>query len=101
MEDGREIFDDDLDEESIQEAKKKKVSMAGPRKKKKEESTKRADIQSMIRSMPSKKTTDVNCEDDILAELIGEISGSKNTTNISKSGGNKNIFCRKVYSDFK
>lgn len=99
MEDGREIFDDDLDDESIQEAKKQKLNMAGPRKRRKEEGAKKVDIQSMIRNMPFKKVTDADCkDDDILEELIGEISTSK-MTNVPKPGNNRNIFCHTVNSN--
>lgn len=100
IEDGREIFDDDLDEESIQEARKQRNNMAGPRKRRKEEDKKKGDIQSMIRNMPSKK--DVNIvqtkDDDILGELLSEIT-SKKTANSPKPGSTKNKFCHKVHSN--
>lgn len=101
MEDGREIFDDDLDEESIQEAKRQKYNMAGPRKKRKEEDKKKGDIQSMIRNMPSKKSTSKECkdDDDILGELLSEISTNKKTTNNSKPRDIKNKFCHTIHSD--
>lgn len=100
MEDGREIFDDDLDEESIQEAKKQKYNLAGPRKKKKEEEKKKGDIQSMIRNMPSKKNTNTdNKDDDILGELLNEISTSKKTTDNFKAREVKNKFCHTVHSN--
>ncbi|XP_012231699.2 DNA polymerase alpha catalytic subunit isoform X2 [Linepithema humile] len=99
IEDGREIFDDDLDEESIQEARKQKHNMAGPRKKRKQEDKKKGDIQNMIRNMPSKKGTDVVIkDDDILGELLSEISASK-STNSPKSEGNRNKFCHTVHSN--
>ncbi|XP_032664334.1 DNA polymerase alpha catalytic subunit [Odontomachus brunneus] len=100
VEDGREIFDDDLDEESIQEAKRQKYNMAGPRKKKKDEEKKKGDIQSMIRNMPSKKSTNTDCkDDDILGELLSEISTNKKTTDNFKSREVKNKFCHTVHSD--
>lgn len=103
IEDGREIFDDDLDEESIQEARKQRHNMAGPRKKRKEENGKRGNIQSMIRNMPSKKNTNTTVikDDDILGELLSEISVCKKTTNSPKptQTNNKNKFCRTVHSD--
>lgn len=99
VEDGREIFDDDLDEESIQEARKQKHNMAGPRKKRKQEDKKKGDIQSMIRNMPSKKTADVVIkDDDILGELLSEFSANKQTTS-SKPEGNRNKFCHTVHSN--
>ncbi|KAG5343557.1 DPOLA polymerase, partial [Acromyrmex charruanus] len=101
IEDGREIFDDDLDEESIREARKQRNSMAGPRKRKKEDNKKKGDIQSMIRNMPSKK--DVNVvqikDDDILGELLSEISTNKKTTSSPKPGSNRNKFCHTVHSN--
>lgn len=74
--------------------------MAGPRKKRKEEG-KRGDIQSMIRNMPSKKDTNIKVtkDDDILGELLSEISASKKTTNSPKPlSNNKNKFCHTVHS---
>lgn len=99
IEDGREIFDDDLDEESIQEARKQRHNMAGPRKKRKEEDKKKGDIQSMIRNMPSKKDANVVQikDDDILGELLSEISTDKKTNN-PKLGSSKNKFCHTVHS---
>ncbi|XP_012540417.1 DNA polymerase alpha catalytic subunit [Monomorium pharaonis] len=101
IEDGREIFDDDLDEESIQEARKQRHNMAGPRKRRKDESKKKGDIQSLIRNMPSKKDTNsVQIkDDDILGELLSEISTDKKTTNNFKLGSTKNKFCHTVYSN--
>ncbi|XP_011864570.1 PREDICTED: DNA polymerase alpha catalytic subunit [Vollenhovia emeryi] len=101
VEDGREIFDDDMDEESIQEARKQRHNMAGPRKRRKEEDKKKGDIQSMIRNMPSKKDAKVvqTKDDDILGELLNEISVNKKTANSPKPGGNRNKFCHTVHSN--
>lgn len=99
-EDGREIFDDDLDEESIQEARKQKHNMVGPRKRRKEEIKKKGDIQSMIRNMPSKNSCDSVAEDDdILGELLSEISANERTTRTPDKPVNKNRFCHTVHSD--
>lgn len=78
--------------------------MAGPRKKRKEENGKRGNIQSMIRNMPSKKNTNTTVikDDDILGELLSEISVCKKTTNSPKptqTNNNKNKFCHTVHSD--
>lgn len=76
--------------------------MAGPRKRRKEETKKKGDIQSMIRNMPSKKDANVvrTKDDDILGELLSEISTSKKTTNSPKPGGlNKNKFCHTIHSN--
>lgn len=100
MDDGREIFDDDLDGESIQEARKRECSMAGPRKKRKQEGKKKGDIQSMFRNMPSKKNTDIESkDDDILGELLSEFSANKKVTDSPKPEVNKNKFCHTVHSD--
>jgi hypothetical protein len=88
-----------LDEESIQEARKQKRNLAGPRKKRKEEGKSKGDIQSMIRNMPSKKSTSATIkDDDILGELLSEISANKETTDSPKSG-TRNKFCHTVHSD--
>lgn len=76
--------------------------MAGPRKKRKEENGKRGNIENMIRSMPSKKNTNTAAikDDDILGELLSEISACKKTTNRPKpTNNNKNKFCHTVHSD--
>lgn len=73
MEDGREIFDDDLDDESIQQAAKEK-SLAGPRKKKKIEIKNKGNIKNMLMSMSSKKKPNENLDDDnILGDLMSEL----------------------------
>ncbi|XP_054015194.1 DNA polymerase alpha catalytic subunit [Hylaeus anthracinus] len=75
VEDGREIFDDDLDDESIQEARKQK--MVGPRKSKKDSVKKRGTIQNMIMNMPTKKKADVGQnDDDILKDLMSDLKKS-------------------------
>lgn len=74
--------------------------MAGPRKRRKEEDKKKGDIQNMIRNMPSKKDANVQIkDDDILGELLSEISTSKKTTNSPKPGSNRNKFCHTVHSN--
>ncbi|XP_077258932.1 DNA polymerase alpha catalytic subunit [Temnothorax americanus] len=101
IEDGREVFDDDLDEDSIQEVRKQRHNMTGPRKRRKEDDKKKGDIRSMIRNMPSKKDANVTQikDDDILGELLSEISTSKKTTNSPKPGGSKNKFCHTIHSN--
>ncbi|CAK9801869.1 DNA polymerase alpha catalytic subunit [Anthophora quadrimaculata] len=72
VEDGREIFDDDLDDESIQEARKHK--MKGPRKNRKDDIKKKGNIQNMIINMPSKKAAVIGVDDDnILGDLMSEL----------------------------
>lgn len=75
--------------------------MAGPRKRKKEENKKKGDIQNMIRNMPSKKDANVVQikDDDILGELLSEISTAKKTTNSPKPGSSRNKFCHTVHSN--
>ncbi|KAL0122747.1 hypothetical protein PUN28_007448 [Cardiocondyla obscurior] len=55
----------------------------------------------MLRNMPSKKDAKVVQikDDDILGELLSEISSSKKTVNSPKSGGNRNKFCHTVHSN--
>lgn len=55
----------------------------------------------MIRNMPSKKDINVVTKDDnILGELLSEISANKKTTNSPKpTSSNKNKFCHTVHSD--
>ncbi|XP_031831132.1 DNA polymerase alpha catalytic subunit isoform X2 [Nomia melanderi] len=90
VEDGREIFDDDLDDKSIQEARKQKLS--GP-KKSKIDDKKRGSIQNMLMKMPSKKKTDVKLDDDnILGDLMCELQ-KNDTPKKSEPRTVRNKFC--------
>lgn len=75
VEDGREIFDDDLDAESVQKASK--MSNSGPRKSKHVESKSKGDIRNLFVKMGSKKKKDSdlgNVEDEnILGDLMSEL----------------------------
>lgn len=88
MEDGREIFDDDLDEESVREAARHD-RMKGPRKRKREPEAgkpqQRGSITSMFSNMASKKKAeDKKIDDDnILGDLMSEL------LNDSDAGANK------------
>ncbi|XP_046595770.1 DNA polymerase alpha catalytic subunit [Neodiprion lecontei] len=76
VEDGREIFDDDLDSESIQQASQTKES--GPRKKKSNSNKGKGNIRNMLVGMPSKKETQVKLDDDdILNDLMAELKSGK------------------------
>ncbi|KZC05167.1 DNA polymerase alpha catalytic subunit, partial [Dufourea novaeangliae] len=91
VEDGREIFDDDLDNESIQEARKQKVN--GPRKSKKEDVKKKGSIHNMLMNMPSKKKTNVALDDDnILGDLMSELK-KNDTPKKPQARTVKNKFC--------
>ncbi|KAK9294901.1 hypothetical protein QLX08_010646 [Tetragonisca angustula] len=91
IEDGREIFDDDLDDKSIQEARKHKIT--GPRKNKKDDAKKKGNIQNMLINMSSKKKTDTKLNDDsILGDLMSELK-KDDTPKQSKSRSIKNKFC--------
>lgn len=98
VEDGREIFDDDLDDESIQEARKHKVT--GPKKTKKDNEKKRkGNIQSMIMNMPSKKKVDVGLDhDNILGDLMSELK-KNDTPKKPESRTVKNKFCVNTQSN--
>ncbi|XP_015123944.1 DNA polymerase alpha catalytic subunit [Diachasma alloeum] len=84
VEDGREIFDDDLDDESIQKATKS--SLAGPKKRKHNETKTKGNILNMLQSMPSKKTeAKANDDDDILGSMLKELETKKPSTPKSSS----------------
>ncbi|KAK9497008.1 hypothetical protein O3M35_012802 [Rhynocoris fuscipes] len=78
IEDGREIFDDDLDEESIEKSKtvnrgKKRSRDLGP-------ISSKGNIRNMLAGMPTKKRKETSIkleEDDILGDLIGELGEGK------------------------
>ncbi|OAD62291.1 DNA polymerase alpha catalytic subunit, partial [Eufriesea mexicana] len=91
IEDGREIFDDDLDDKSIQKARKDKNM--GPRKNKRDNIKKKGSIQNLIMNMPSKKQIDAELNDDnILGDLMSELK-KDDSLEISKSRTVKNKFC--------
>ncbi|GLH01797.1 DNA polymerase alpha catalytic subunit [Gryllus bimaculatus] len=82
VEDGREIFDDDLDDESIIIASRKKKRGGDHRGSKRvclgtsKDQEKSNNIRSMLANMPAKKEAPVSLEeDDILGGIMQEISG--------------------------
>ncbi|XP_014254893.1 DNA polymerase alpha catalytic subunit [Cimex lectularius] len=90
VEDGREIFDDDLDEESISKSKS-----TGSRKKRHrdlEDSNSKGNIQNMLINMPAKRKKESNVnleEDDILGDIIGEIGTENTSPNVSSKSVSK------------
>nr|XP_023025122.1 DNA polymerase alpha catalytic subunit [Leptinotarsa decemlineata] len=73
LEDGRDIFDDDLDSESIAQAS---ARGKGVKRKKKNvsENAGRGNLQQMLSSMPTKKKEETKLDDDeMLSEILGEI----------------------------
>ncbi|XP_014213476.1 DNA polymerase alpha catalytic subunit [Copidosoma floridanum] len=81
VEDGREIFDDDLDDESVRQAAKREQTK-GPRKRKRETEPKKGSITSMFSSMAGKKKAEEKIDtDDILGDLLSEL---KSDTDSSK-----------------
>jgi DNA polymerase alpha subunit A len=80
VEDGRDIFDDDLDKESIAVASTSK-GKGVKRKKKVAENAGRGNLQFMISNMPTKKKEEEKLEnDEALAELLQEIDSTPTTT---------------------
>lgn len=86
VEDGREIFDDDLDDDSITSASRKKNSYSGKHVKKsnskndaKKNSDGSASIRNMLMNMPSRKRKrEANVkldDDDILGDIMQELHG--------------------------
>ncbi|XP_061936857.1 DNA polymerase alpha catalytic subunit isoform X3 [Apis cerana] len=91
IEDGREIFDDDLDDESIQEARKHKIT--GPKKNKNDNIKIKGNIQNMLMNMSSKKKYDAKLDDDnILGDLMSELK-KDNSPEMSKLRTVRNKFC--------
>ncbi|XP_050513707.1 DNA polymerase alpha catalytic subunit [Diabrotica virgifera virgifera] len=80
VEDGRDIFDDDLDMESIAQASAKSK---GTKRKTKNvsENAGKGKIQQMLSSLPSKKKVETKIDDDeMLSEILGEIDSSPSTS---------------------
>ncbi|OXU28104.1 hypothetical protein TSAR_015372 [Trichomalopsis sarcophagae] len=79
VEDGREIFDDDLDDESVREAAKQS-HLKGPRKRKREPEGKKGSITNMFSNMANKKKVEEKIEDDdILGDLMSELKNDSDT----------------------
>ncbi|CAB0032425.1 unnamed protein product [Trichogramma brassicae] len=81
VEDGREIFDDDLDDESVKRASKlAKEEKKGPRKRKREEDNKGdGKITSLFSNMSKKKAEEKINNDDLLGEIMAELNSEKET----------------------
>ncbi|XP_043480820.1 DNA polymerase alpha catalytic subunit isoform X1 [Leptopilina heterotoma] len=88
VEDGREIFDDDMDEDSIQAAKQ--TSTMGPRKKAKIAAKNKGNIKNLFMNMASKaKVAEKINDDNILGDLMSELKSEDNTPNRSVKRKNK------------
>lgn len=91
VEDGREIFDDEDAEAELEETKKRDKANKKETKKRVRDVNKPVEGNASIRSMfgnvvAKKKDTKVNInEDDILADILGEINPEKNDNTISEA----------------
>ncbi|GLV41422.1 DNA polymerase alpha subunit 1 [Carabus blaptoides fortunei] len=84
VEDGREIFDDDMDTESLAQTSKNNES----RKKKKNlsKSAGKGNIQAMLSNMPEKKKEVVNLDhDDILSDVLSGMDDNMSSKTVNKS----------------
>ncbi|KAF2880378.1 hypothetical protein ILUMI_25794 [Ignelater luminosus] len=81
VEDGRDIFDDDLDAESIAAASKEGTNKKRKKKAVSEQAVK-GNLQFLLSNMPSKRKEEVQLGDDnILSELISEIDEDNSMSN--------------------
>ncbi|KAK0171567.1 hypothetical protein PV328_005008 [Microctonus aethiopoides] len=90
VEDGREIFDDDLDDESIQKASKQKL--IGPRKRKRDEGQKsKSTIINMLQhaSVKKKAEGEPNADDQLLADMLSKIKDQKTCNSGISATSNK------------
>ncbi|CAG9766551.1 unnamed protein product [Ceutorhynchus assimilis] len=79
VEDGRDIFDDDLDAESINQAKSKNKGVK--RKKAVSDNAPKGNLKYMLSNITSKKKEETQIEDDnMLSEILGEIDASPSTS---------------------
>ncbi|KAL3282491.1 hypothetical protein HHI36_005674 [Cryptolaemus montrouzieri] len=81
--DGREIFDDDLDHESIANASSSKTKGTKRKKKAVSDNVPKSDLKLMISKMPAKRKEEEKVsEDAMLSELLGEMDETdQNQTN--------------------
>ncbi|KAI4480651.1 hypothetical protein M0804_010204 [Polistes exclamans] len=94
IEDGREVFDDDLDDSSIQNAIK--YSTSGPRKKRKIVTKSKRSIQDMIMQMPSNSKSKNTFDDDILGDLMSELK-KEDTKKVPVIKNSKNKLCKTYF----
>ncbi|XP_045472031.1 DNA polymerase alpha catalytic subunit [Harmonia axyridis] len=99
--DGREIFDDDLDSESIANASSKK----GVKRKKKavSDNIPKGDLKRMLSKMPTKKKEEEKVSEDVmLSELLGEIDENRDNSKPSTVDDSlKSVFSnRKAEKDY-
>ncbi|XP_057330411.1 DNA polymerase alpha catalytic subunit [Microplitis mediator] len=92
VEDGREIFDDDLDDESIEKASKQ--NLAGPRKRKRDDESKsKGSIVDMFKNVKKNTIESVTSDNDnLLADLLDEIKTKKNPSSESNKSSIINKF---------
>ncbi|XP_057659152.1 DNA polymerase alpha catalytic subunit [Diorhabda carinulata] len=84
VEDGRDIFDDDLDIDSIAQASAKGKGIKRKSRNVSENAGK-GKIQQMLSNLPTKKKTETKIDDDeMLSEILGEIDSSPSTSTIQK-----------------
>ncbi|CAH1175786.1 unnamed protein product [Phaedon cochleariae] len=96
VEDGRDIFDDDLDSESIAQATAKGK---GTKRKKKavSENAGRGNLQQMLSNMPSKKKEEKKLEDDeMLSEILGEIDSTTSDSIVKPKSQEYSILSKKL-----
>ncbi|XP_018577548.1 DNA polymerase alpha catalytic subunit [Anoplophora glabripennis] len=98
VEDGRDIFDDDLDSESITKAT---IKGKGIKRKKKDisESAGKGNLHFMLSNMSSKKKEDTKIDDDaMLSEILGELdeTSSSHTVNSKPTTSSYSFTSRKL-----
>lgn len=92
VEDGRDIFDDDLDDESISKSSKNKAdgSRRGNKAKLSDNSENKgsSNIRNMLMNMPvKKKEANVKLDDDdVLGDIMSELNSGVNSSTSSKTG---------------
>lgn len=86
VEDGRDIFDDDLDEESIKKAQKQGSSKGTKKKKAVSNNTSKGNLKYMLSNISGKKKEETQLQDDdnMLSEILGEIDEAPSTSKAVK-----------------
>ncbi|XP_044575659.1 DNA polymerase alpha catalytic subunit [Cotesia glomerata] len=93
IEDGREIFDDDLDDESIKKASK--LNLSGPRKRKREkedEAKSKGSIVNMFKKCDKKKDSVKPENENLLSDILNEFKKNKTSSETNKSISTVNKF---------
>ncbi|KAG5880463.1 hypothetical protein JTB14_000568 [Gonioctena quinquepunctata] len=97
LEDGRDIFDDDMDSESIAQATAKGKGGIKRKRKNVSENAGKGNLQQMLSNLPTKKKEETKIDDDeMLSEILGEIDATPSASVIKPKIKEYSVLSRKL-----